>query len=375
MNQSITLKEYWNFIKSYKRTIIATIVTIVVLVMGFTIANNYFTDESKISESKIEEVPDGPVIDEEQAREYLTSEFNLLTENQQAELVNYLNQDAYIFRYYLEDEDAEPYTSFRTVKEILTADNLVQEIENKTSVNLLPDAKRAIRLDYDGNNFIQTFLVGMGDEDGNLKLAQEYYKIFEEESLPFFDNKNVYLIDDSPIRFEDIEAEEEIVPNELEAETPSQSTNVIIFILSIVLAVIVGIMISFFQNYLKKEISYLYNYQLLNNEVLIKLNQTKDNSKSTRLNLVNHIVRNSSLDKLVVIGEGVPTEYHELFKENDNTGRVIKTVSDILNLPPNSDVQEIYIFVALNETNKSWYNQQLELSRNYQSRLTVIEID
>ncbi|WP_035052187.1 hypothetical protein [Carnobacterium pleistocenium] len=371
MDQPFTLKEYWAFIKSYKKTIISTILITAVLFIGFITFRIFFTDETQVDQTVQEQENEEPLIDEEQGIKYLNSDYESLNENQQAELIQYLNQDAYLFRYYIENEEAVPYTSFRTIKEILTTDNIVQQIEDQTSVEFLPDSKRAIRLDYDADNYIHTFLVGIGDETGNQTLAQEYYNMFEEESLPFFENKRVHLIDAAPIKFEDQEAEETIVP-EITVEQQNQGMNVVLFVLAIVMAVIIGIIISFFQNYLKKEISYLYNYQLINEEELVKINQLIADNKDTKTSIINHVVRGSSKGTLIVASEEIPAEY---MNNLNNADEKVTVSSNILNIPSDNDIQKIYIITALNKTNKNWYKQQLKLARNYSDKSTIVEID
>ncbi|SIO19947.1 hypothetical protein SAMN05878443_1899 [Carnobacterium alterfunditum] len=374
MDQPFTLKEYWAFIKCYKKTIISTILITAVLFIGFITVRVFFTDETQINQTVQEQEIEEPTIDEEQGTKYLNSDYESLNENQQAELIQYLNQDAYLFRYYIENEEAVPYTSFRTIKEILTTDDIVQQIEDETSVEFLPDSKRAIRLDYDADNYIHTFLVGMGDKKGNQKLAQEYYNTFKEESLPFFENKRVHLIDAAPIKFEDQEAEETIVP-EITVEKQNQGINVVLFILATVMAAITGVIISFFQNYFKKEISYLYNYQLINEERLVKINQLKADNKDTEISIINHVVRDSSKGTMIVASEEIPAEYMNNLENGNNSEKKVTISSNILTIPSNIDIQKIYIITALNKTNKNWYKQQLKLARNYSDRLTIIEID
>lgn len=374
MDQPFTLKEYWAFIKSYKKTVISTIIVIAVLFIGFFIFKNFFTDETQVNQAVQEKETEQPIIDEEQGMKYLNSDYESLNENQQAELIQYLNQDAYLFRYYIENEDAVPYTFFRTIKEILTTDDIVQQIENKTSVQFLPDVKRAVRLDYDADNYIHTFLVGMGDKEGNQKLAQEYYNIFKEQSIPFFENKRVHLIDTEPIKFEDKGIEETITP-EITVETQSQGMNIVLFILAIVMAAIIGVIISFFQNYFKKEISYLYNYELLNKDRLVKINQLKADNKDTEISIIEHLVKNSAESKLIIANEEIPAEYMQNLKNSNNSEKEITIASNILSIPSNTNIQEVYIFTALNKTNKNWYKQQLKLARNYNNKLTIIEIN
>ncbi|WHZ31951.1 hypothetical protein QNK01_10950 [Desemzia incerta] len=370
MDQPFTIKEYWNFLKSYKKVIFSTIILCILLFGSFFVLQKFFFDDTQNNLSTQEQANDEVIIDEEQAEEYLNADYDSLNETQQAELIQYLNHDAYMFRYYIEDENADPYTEFRAVKEIITTDSIVAEIENRTSLEFLPDAKRAIRLDYNGDNFIHTFLVGVGDEQANLELATEYFRLFEEQNIPFFDNKRVFLIDESPMKFQDKE-DEETIPSEIEVEPQSTGTSAVLFILTIVIAMVLGVIVSFVHNYLKNSISYLYNYQLINNEKLVKLNKVKPNNEITIIDVLKHTVNSTKVEKLIVSNSDKTNEYAKEVATDSN----YHVVSNILDISPTIDVQEIYIFTILNYTKKDWYIQQLQLARNYQVKLIVIETD
>lgn len=367
MEPNYTVKDYVAFIKQHMKVIIFTIL----LSLGLFIIWNIWNKNNEKLPTEQEDM----IVDEfnmEEINSYLESEYSLLTPNQQATLIAYLNQDAYYFRYYIENNESSPYTHFRTIKEFLTTDEMSDYIEEVANAEFKPDSKRGVRLGFDGATNIHTFLVGVGDESENKRIAEAYYDLINEGNLSLFENKKIVFIDNEPLPYEDklIDETDEVDP--IDAGRNSGSVIVMGAIISIG-AALLGIIIAFIANVFSKKISYLYNYSIADNQTLIKIRE-KDNEKVEKeLQLA---ISNSSFDTTLVLAEELYNEPDLSSLENSlalsNKQYLFST--SLLDVPTNISFEEIYILTKINETSKEWFKKQLELSSLSEKPVKIIQI-
>ncbi|WP_027108692.1 hypothetical protein [Lacticigenium naphthae] len=368
MDQYFTLKDYLLFLKQSKKTIIITSFAFVIIFSGLYYFFNIL-DSQGDEESIGKTVANEEIISKEEADQYLDTEYEVLTQNQQSELINYLDQEAYIFRYFIELKDGEPYREFGTVKEILTLPETIQQIQNNLNVKFKPDASRAIRMSFDQKNNVHTFLVGIGNEADNLNIAEEYYSLLENAEGTFFENKNVYLIDSTPIK-NDLQ-EEAIDPSELQDPT-SASNLVVVFILIVFAGLIVGLVTSLIKTFFSKNISSLYNYQLANTEKLVKMSHYSTRKTDSIINVIS-LITNNTKEKIAFLVQDDSKK--NLQDERWLNNYANTSYMSVLDIPKEENFDKFIIITELNQTKKSWYTDQLKLIRNLSKDILVIEMN
>ena len=366
MEPNYTLWEYVLFIKRYLKTILMTVIVVLLLFVGWTIFNRTADPipQDQPTENDVE-----IVFDMDEINRYLEADYKSLTQDQQATLIEYLNQDAYYFRYYVETEDSSPYTQYRIIKEILTTDEMTKTVEELSSAKFKPDSKRGIRIFFDPQTTIQTFLVGVGNPQYNQKIATIYMDILKNETLPFFENKRVTMMDTEPLKFDDtvIDQNNDVEPIET---TSGTGTTIVMGIVTAIGGAILGLVIAFIANIKNKKISYLYNYGISDRQTLIKIKDTTLLEDELYVALANE----KNLTSLVLFEEEFDEQLVKRLSQSllHGNGQFV-FVTDALQASQET-IDKIIILTKVNVTSKEWYKKQLKLANLYEKEVKVIQI-
>lgn len=348
MDRGYMLKEYWQFLKeNIKLIILVTVVTLLAFV-GVQLLSDDAPATTK--NDHLVEVE----FDDELMQEYLNEDFDLLTEIQQGLLLEYLASEAYTFEFYIEDENQNPYTQYRTLKELLTTKEMTQKIEEKVGFKFKPDSKRGVILGLEPGTNLMWVTVGVGDEEANLAFAQAYLDLLSSEDFNFLENKTIYLINNEPIPVESLETTE---PESVEAPMTGNSSVIVTAILAATVGVIAGIIVAFIKLFTSKRISYLYDYDTSEDVRIYKFlsnkNHRVDGDISYAVAMPPHshymLLTESALaqDQLTALEQTLPTN------------AVLNRVHDLSTIAVDDQLSsQIVVLIERNKTTKEWYKNQ-----------------
>ncbi|MGP6146564.1 hypothetical protein [Jeotgalibaca sp. A122] len=364
MDYSFTLKEYAYFIKYNIKTIVATMVVTIGLIMGGYVYSQYFNaDSAQTPQTPTEQV----VFDTEQMHQLLDENFDALTPEQQNQLLQFLESESYYFRVYIEDQNAEPYNHFRTLKEILTTKELSTKIEEEIQAEFKPDSKRGVILGIEPTTNIITIKVGVGNPELNQEIAQIYFDMLKSDEFDFIKNKTVYFIDTEPMltSAEDNELEPEEIINQ--GQSSGIGTLIVLTLISVIAGFVLGILVSLVKNMFSKKISYLFDYKLSGKDSLYKFDEDKNGD-----DFVYTIVNPKHTEKLIVSEE--PLEKNTIEKLKQSTLVDLVFVNDLAENDSSILNMELVILTKLNQTNKRWYLEQLRKGAILNIPVKVVQI-
>lgn len=363
MDYSFTLKEYGYFIKYNIKTIITVMIVTVTLVMGGFIYSQYFSADSPQQNQLSNEI----AFDEGQMQQLLAQNFDELSANQQNELLQHLEAEAYYFRLYIEDENGNPYTQFRTLKELITTKELTIKIENAVQDEFKPDSKRGVILGIDPSTNLITVQVGVGNSDLNQEIAQYYYDFIKSSTFDFNKNKTIYYIDAEPMQNSGDNNEiepEEVINQEVGS---GMGTTIVLAMISLIAGLILGILLSLVKNIFNKKISYLFDYKLSRSDSLYKFMNGNEQDK-----FIFTVLNPQKMRKIVVSEQTL--EHNMIEKLNENATNSVTFVNDISEGAPHLSDTDLIIVTQLNQTNKNWYTEQLRKVSILNMPVKVIQI-
>ena len=209
-------RSFYDFISFLKHNIKVILVTSIVVFLALLTASIYsiLTNQEEVinEEYVINEIL--PEIDE-------TTTLDSLGNQEQTALTNYLNRHSYSFRIYIENEDSTPFRDNELLRQFLIEENMVNHVENETGSEFTPSPDLAVSVfDISGSYMLQ-IKVGTGNLEDNLRIANYYYDILENEDLSILQNKTLHFVDSEPVIFEEMHGIEEVF------STPEEQPNVI----------------------------------------------------------------------------------------------------------------------------------------------------
>lgn len=369
MSEEFSLRDYIKFFKKNINKILLTI-GIVLGIYVIWVTMNFITNDSPSErETEVEEVQ----FDEVMIEELLETDFRVLTDQERAVLVEYLENGAYYFNFYIENGDYTPFTNNEVLKKILTTSSVLNQVEDLSGEQIQPNPHLGVVISREYGDII-SLRIGTGDENANQEISQAYYEILMNEDIDFLDNKDLYFMSNEPLSVDDMAAEEEEINlNEETSTSPSFmnsfGTDIVMGIIVIIGGVILGILVAVLSRVFTKEISFLYDYNLSDNDKLIKLDEShlnKSNVKELSLLLnknQNQVVLSESKDILA--------EFENHF-ENEN-GKHLNLATDVTNIEKTNEYSSFILLTQVDGTTKDWVKRQRILIKNLNKPITIIQ--
>lgn len=219
----------------------------------------------------------------------------------------------------------------------------------------------------DGSTEIITVRVALGKSaEENLKIAQAYQQIINEEKLPFLESYKVSLVSEASIGEK---LPEEKFPNLatinlLESSNRITPKSAIIFgVAGLIGGAILTTLCLFLMRIFKAKIAYAFDYSWGMDDTHIIYDR---NSRDASTNL-NDFINIPKLAHRFVVIQGNPDKLLPAMDQQDLI--YVTNVQDIT-----ANVQEIVIIIYSNQTEKAWFNDQYDMAKLYKVPVKVIQI-
>lgn len=351
MDKGLTMKDIYIFLNRKKKMIllVTSIVFLLTLSIGIygAVRNN-----GDISESEVDEEID--------YEELVAIPREELSNREQELLDNYLEQDRYFFRVYIENEDFTTFNSSNLLTEILNSEEFFEHVHDRMTIENEELLNTFIHVDYDSTSPVFTIFFMSGEEEYNRELAETYYEILEVEDISLLTARTLYFFDEPQL----IASEGEEVTQLTSNEDPEMGTTTLIILYSIggvIFGVIFGILLALVQATVGKRVESIYNFSIAQEDKFIDLTQSSEQKKDT--NLLRHSVYYpEKIDRIILC-------------EDENTLSENKFdiyYSEFSDVELNKEFEEAVILVKVGYTAKAWYQRQTSLIKGNNKKIKVI---
>lgn len=320
----------------------------------------------------------------------LDSQGNKITENSVAH-----------FQYYSEREDGSALTNLSVVREyfsreeiiedwanefdipkeniaiedeLIFSDELALELENSEEIEEVDDVvaisdedKDIVNINmYKGDySHLFTLTVTSQDEQLSLDIAEYYYNLIDNDEVPFYHDKHVYIFTEPKIS-ESLIRVDDTVEIELTENNSVGVINIIVgYILSFILVTSIYILGSLFSNKLYYSFSYLWDEKHL----FLLFDPEQNNTKE----LTQFLSYPEAKEKVLLSENKISDNIYNLLSQslpiNVDSLPVHHNVTDF-NM--NQGIDEIVILVNEGKTSRKWYKEQQNLLSIYNHALVKI---
>lgn len=358
------------FIKNLKVILASTIL----VAIGLTLVSTYTvfqTQETEINEEDLIE----EIITSADTPSFLES----LNSEERETWTEFLNRQSYSFRIYVENEDSSPFRDNELLRQMLIKDTLVEEIEDQTNSEFIPNADIAVSAFNINGSYMMRVKVGTGNPEYNFEIANYYYELLRSENFALFENKTVLFVDSEPIVFEEMHNIEEYTDVQSETQGIFEiilmniENILIVAVLGTILGFFVGITLSIFKEIMGKKVSNIYNFDSLEKYNLVNLDViSKDKSEDTDTMIVQAITAYKTVNSLVIsehpLTEEIITQINSKAKN-----RVNFNVNEMETAQLGA-IEEVNILIQLHVTSKEWLERQLELMKIINVPVNIIRM-
>lgn len=305
-------------------------------------------------------------------------------------IMDHLQEDGVAFSFYLEKNSAEPFQATGLLKELLISPSTIQEIEQKAETEFEINPQLAVDVDFNSNNLLMTVTIGTRNAERNQSLANAYFDMLSNETNSFFDNKTVYIVN-GPQEIYKNDVNEENNEN-TETETPvtnnfSYKRTAVFAVIIFILGVFAGILIALLKSLFKNEVSGIYSFAVKDEDVILNLSTIKNQTENEKNNQLSHALLHPERNtKLILSEKKLETNFVKILKErtnvhlgktyisSNNDSPVVLLANDIVDINPNTFIDEVIFICRKNETTKEWYENQRKLLEVYKTVVKVILI-
>lgn len=371
MNNLPTLKDVISFIKDNLKIIISTMVVCILIYalgLGYTLYTN----------SKVDDLGDVP-----SGIESGSESGSVLS----PEKVEKLKKDSVSFEFYVETKEANQFTNYNLMKQLLIAPSVLGSIEETAGTKILPAPNFAVHVSLDHSTYILTLSIGTGNYEDNMAIATAYYDGMKEGTIPFFsNNKSVYMVSDPMIVSDKLLAEDS-ESTLAENEGTSVTTMLLLGVVVLIASFILGVIIALAYSMTRKEISDSFSYVRNEDDIILNFHQLNNGNQNNKISKIAHAVLHPERSVKVVLTESILDDKivnelkesisfnTELPVKNELAGdAVVININDITELNPRIKVDEFIFICEVNKTTKNWYREQRLQMENYDAIVKVIQV-
>lgn len=357
MNSELNLNNFKSFFKYNKMTILFfTIIFSIIFLLGSIFLHYNNTEEinnNDVNEERLEEL--GKIDAED------------LTSKELTEYKELLSEGAYYFRVYIEHENGGALTAPYLLEEIIQSEDVTNFVEKEAGTKFTIDPKVSVSVIKQNSNVIMEVQVGTGDKVANQKLADAYFKAFQEEITPFLKNKETYVLSDS-IQMRENEDSRDVLNNNLsQGSERSWIEYILMAIMGSFVGIIFGLFISMLIGILGKKVNSLFEYRNDPNDMIIRFTDSNDNQKQ-----LIHSIEYPLNNKKIILSETQLSE--EIMDQINLQDNILQIGNDVSNLDPALVADEIIILINENITSKKWYHSQRVQLKSYNTNVKIIVI-
>lgn len=371
MNNLPTFKDVISFIKDNLKIIISTMIVCILIYalgLGYTLYTNSKVDDLGDISSGIESGSEsGSVLSPEK--------------------VEKLKEDSVSFEFYVETKEANQFTNYNLMKQLLIAPSVLGSIEETAGTKILPAPNFAVHVSLDHSTYILTLSIGTGNYDDNMSIATAYYEGMKDGSIPFFsNNKSIYMITNpTKVSEELLKVDSESTLAENEGTSPL--TMILLGVVIVIASFILGVVIALVYSMTRKEITDSFSYARSENDVILNFHQLNERNQDEKISKISHailhpeknvkvLLTESILDDKIInrLKESIPFNTEPSIKNELAGDADIISVHDITELNPRIKVDEFIFICEVNKTTKNWYHEQRLQLENYDATVKVIQV-
>lgn len=372
MENGLSLLDFKQFMKQKKWIIIITMILVTVSFVVITfLSETGENDEPQSDEIQVEETND---IGDASVRDLLLEEE--LTQNDITSINEYLFEDAYEFRFYVENQDGSVYARTNLTEEILLSDEVITSVEEQTNTELELIQDHFLNIDYNSNNVVYTISIGAGNPEDNEAISNAYYNMISDNSIPVLNEKVVYLFEETPVSVQDENNIEDESSSETETEVEENNLirNIVLsIIVGLILGLFFGMLLAYIYSVFETKIHALYNLNLNKSDVYISFSGETEKNDFVNEKLL-HVVSYPTDKSKLLLCQNKET----LIKLKDslaNTNYLDATFeNEAYKVSPEYDFNEVIIITEDGMTDKGWYERQRNQIKVYKSINKIIRL-
>lgn len=371
MNNLPTLKDVVSFIKDNLKIIISTMIVCILIYalgLGYTLYTNSKVDELGDISSGIESGSESSSV-------------------LSPEKVEELKKDSVSFEFYVETNEANQFTNYNLMKQLLIAPSVLETIEETAGTKISPAPKFAVHVSLDHSTYILTLSIGTGNYEDNMAIATAYYEGMKEGSISFFsNNKSIYMVTE-PVIVSDELLKADSESTLAESEGTSATTMILLGVVILVASFVLGIVIALVYSMTRKEISDSFSYVRTEDDIVLNFHRLNNSNQNEKFSKIVHAVLHPEKKVKVLLTESILddkiiNELKERIQFNTELpvknelaeDAVIINVNDITELNPRIKVDEFIFICEVNKTTKNWYHEQRLQLENYDANVKVIQV-
>lgn len=375
MGNELKKVDFLTFFKRNSKIIIIISATLSVIIMGLFLIMTFNSngDDDLVTDQTA-------TTQETSIDNLLARDIDELTMEESYRIEEFLSQGAFQFSMFIENEDSTSFNRSNLLKEFLTQEEVVNDIESNLGFTLHPSAEQIIDVNFNGNNVLMTVTISTGDFVTSEEIANEYYNYIEDGNLSLLNNRQVYFLNlPQPVDQEDID-----VSGELEGEAASQDSstlnNIFTIIIGLIFSIVFGSILAILGIALtlpfSKNISALFNYEIQDVDLVVNLLNEHENKEKSILHAILYPTMRRKL--LLVENNSTLNKFSNLIKEHsskddyDNDSLVFAT--SVSEVSPKYNFEEIVIISEIGHTTKKWYKEQSNQLKMYHSPKKIIKI-
>lgn len=370
MENGLSLFDFKQFIKQKKKIIIITTVLTALVILGITLLMEFRdTEELPDEDLQVEETAE---IDDVRVRELLEKETEELSQEDILAIEDYLFNEAYAFRVYIENVDGSVYGRTNLTEEILLSDEVISLIEEQTDYDIELIREYFLDIHYNSTNVLFTVTIGAGSEQVSQAISEAYYTSLNSGLIPVLDEKLVYLFEDAPVSVQS----ENNIQDVTEVE-PEENNLIVNSILSLLVGLFLGfgfgLIVAYMYSLIEKKMHALYNLNLSKSDIYISLSGSKRNSNLINSDLIHAVSYPTDHKKLIICQE---SEVLDRLKETMKNNTLLDSTfgTEAAEIDPVIKFDEVIIIAQDGVTDKSWYVKQKNQIKLYNAVTKIIKL-
>lgn len=327
----------------------------------------------------------------------------LLNRNNQGPQTGRDNQDrdtsVSYFQYYSEREDGSALTNLSVVREFFTRESVMKDWSRRLDVPLeniavegelmfvddeledtevvsgeqaesvrTVDPEDIVNINmYKGDySHLFTLTVTSQSETKSLEIVEYYFDLIENDEVPFYENKNIYVFQEPQI-MENLIRVDDMVEIEIEKPTSVSIVNIVVgYVLSFIIVVGLFVLKSLFSGKLLYSFSYLWDE---------KQSFLLYSPKYNNVDELQQFIKYPDNNKVYLTEDHLSdTQYKDLSGINILSESMIYQNLTEVNL--NDPIDEIILLVVEGETSRKWYREQQRLLSIYnESQIKIVQLN
>lgn len=291
------------------------------------------------------------------------------------------------FQFYIENaEDNRVFSNNVLIEEYLTLPYVLEEVAESTNTSIdslvketnneiapstpTSDRIKVIHVNRDTNSNLQAIYVNVGNEQANMRIIRYFQKIVQDGSIPFLEDKDVYIFKRPYIVDFADEDEDELTQ---QAETLSNWNPIKSIIVGIIIGGVLSIGLLVFFNMFSKTLRYFFFYTILDDDYFILVDNQLDNEDEISSILLHPKGKNTIIlkeDNLEQNNQKFENFLNSLIKNNN-----IVQYNHFSNIDMPNELDQIVYIVKEGITKREWYNKQRKMEKQYNIPTIVIQIN